>query len=353
MRLGLLTLGDHLPDPHTGDYSESQAERFALWVELGRRAERGGFESFWIGEHHFNDYIVSSPQMILAAAAAQTKHIRLGTAVSLLANHDPVRFAEDFATLDLLSGGRAEIGFGSGITPHTFELLGQDPKDAHGRMAEHLDLLVRLWNEERVDWQGVHRPPFRDGRLEPRTFGGGSIPISLATSTSVEAAAQAGRSGHRLMLMTVYRRYRDFRPVADAYRDAYDAAGHPPENRCVAAIAYVHVRRDGGDVWAFWQPYVRNYARFVMRLSRAQGLSESLQRVQKETPQYLDDAGRREADVCGDPDAVSEQLSRASEALGGVDRMLCYFDAGGLAAPDVRESVDAFCEAVLPNLRSA
>ncbi len=307
-QLGLLTLGDHLPDPHTRRYAESQAERFALWVDLCARAERGGFDSCWVGEHHFNDYILSSPQMVLAAVAMRTERIRLGTAVSLLANHDPVRFAEDFATLDLLSRGRAEIGFGSGITPHTFALLGQDPERAHEVMAEHLDLLLRLWEEEKVDWTGIHRAPFRGGRVEPRTYRGGRIPIHFASGTSEGTAERAGREGHRLMLMTIYKRYRDFRRLGEIYREAYAAAGHPAEGCCVSAVAYVHVRRDDADAWAFWQPYQRNYLRFVMGLARDQGLSASLQAVQDEAPSFLDERGRREADVCGSPTEVAERL---------------------------------------------
>ena len=349
MRFGLLSLGDHLPDPATGAYAESQAERFQLWVELGAVAERAGFDSCWFGEHHFNDYIVSSPQMVLAAIASRTESIRLGTAVSLLPNQDPVRLAEDFATLDLLSGGRAEVGFGSGITPETFRLLGQDPAHAHARMREHLDLLQRLWREERVSWRGVHRPPFEGGRAEPRPYRAAGVPINIATGTSRESAERAGRDGHRLMLMTVFMHYRDFRPLADVYRESYAAAGHDPDGMCVSAVAYVHVRRDGRDAWERWQPYVANYIHFVARLAKSQGLSPTLQTVFREGPRALDARGRREADICGNASEVSEQLARASAELGGVDRILCYFDLGGLPGGAVLESVDAFREGVLPN----
>ncbi len=353
MRFGMLSLGDHLPDPLTGEYAENQAERFQLWVELGVRAERAGFDSCWLGEHHFNEYILSCPQMVLAAIAARTESIRLGTAVSLLPNQDPVRLAEDFATLDLLSHGRAEVGFGSGITPNTFRLLGQDPALAPDLMAEHLDLLQRLWSEECVDWRGKHRAPFKEGRTEPRTFRGAALPINIATSTSSEAAARAGRAGHRLMLMTVYKRYRDFRPLAEIYREAYTAAGHDPAGMCVSAVAYLHVRPDAQDAWSVWRPYVQNYMRFVGRIARQQGLSASLQAASHEGPKWLDERGRREADICGTPAEVAEQLARADREVGGVDRMLCYFDLGGLPAPATLESVDAFTEEVLPAFRDA
>jgi len=348
MRFGLLSLGDHLPDPATGEYAETQAQRFRLWVELGVLAERAGFDSCWFGEHHFNDYILSSPQMLLAAVAARTESIRLGTAVSLLPNQDPVRLAEDFATLGLLSEGRAEVGFGSGITPNTFRLLGQDPAHAHARMSEHLELLQRLWREDFVSWRGVHRPPFEGGRAEPRPYRAGGVPINLATGTSAETAVRAGRAGHRLMLMTVFKHYRDFRDLAERYREAYTAADHDPASMCVSAVAYVHVRRDGRDAWERWRPYVANYMHFVARVAKEQGLSPTLETVFREGPRALDDRGRREADICGTPTEVAEQLAQASLDLGGADRMLCYFDLGGLPAPAVLDSVEAFSEDVLP-----
>ena len=111
MKCGLFTLGDHLPNPLSGEYEDTQAERHQLWAELGVEGERLGFDALWLGEHHFNDYILSVPQMVLAAVAARTEKIRLGTAVTLLAHYDPVMLAEQFSTLDLLSNGRAEIGF--------------------------------------------------------------------------------------------------------------------------------------------------------------------------------------------------------------------------------------------------
>src|ERR1700692_389436 len=110
MKIDYITLGDHLPDPVTGRYHETQAQRHRMWVDVGVHIEKLGFSGLFLGEHHCSNYIISSPQMILAAIATQTREMALGTAVSLLPNNDPVRLAEDFATFDLLSNGRAEIG---------------------------------------------------------------------------------------------------------------------------------------------------------------------------------------------------------------------------------------------------
>jgi alkanesulfonate monooxygenase SsuD/methylene tetrahydromethanopterin reductase-like flavin-dependent oxidoreductase (luciferase family) len=319
MKFGLVSLGDHLSDPATGRHAETQAERFQLWVDMGVRAENGGFESVWLGEHHFCDYVLSSPQMVLAAIAARTRTIRLATAVTLLANHDPVRIAEDFATLDLLSHGRAEVGIGTGITPNTYRLLGQDPASASEITAESLDLLTRLWGEPTVHWKGKYRAPFDGGRLEPRTCSG--------------------------KLMTIYRRYRDFRELGEVYREAYTAAGHDLANRCVSAFAYVNV----GDLgWAGWRANIEHYFRFVGEIARKQGLTKTIRDAAVEMREFVDAEGRRECDVCGTPSQVVDQLKRADDELGGVDRMLCYFDLGGLPGPQVMASLDAFCEEVMP-----
>ena len=206
MDFGIISLGDHSRDPNTGKYNETQAERHQMLVEMGVLGEAVGFESILLGEHHFNEYIVAAPQMVLAAIASRTNRIRLGTAVTLLPNNDPVRLGEEFATLDLLSNGRAEVGFGGGLTPETSRLLGQNPEAAKEKGVEHLELLLRLWNEEEVNWRGDHRPPFENGTLQPRTHSGQAIPVSLATASSVLTVEAAARAGHKIMLMTNYKR---------------------------------------------------------------------------------------------------------------------------------------------------
>jgi alkanesulfonate monooxygenase SsuD/methylene tetrahydromethanopterin reductase-like flavin-dependent oxidoreductase (luciferase family) len=140
MEFDILSLGDHLPLPGNERHPDTQAERHALWVEMGRIGEKLGFRGIQFGEHHDSEYIISSPQMILAAIASLASRIKLGTGVSILANMDPVRFAEDFATLDLLSN-ELEVGFGSGIEENVFWLFGQDASRRKEMMLENLDLL--------------------------------------------------------------------------------------------------------------------------------------------------------------------------------------------------------------------
>jgi alkanesulfonate monooxygenase SsuD/methylene tetrahydromethanopterin reductase-like flavin-dependent oxidoreductase (luciferase family) len=346
VKFDLISLGDYLPDPHTGRYNDTQAERYRMWVELGAHAEQLGFDGIWIGEHHCSDYVVPSPQMVLAAIAMLTRRVRLGTAVSLLPNNDPVRLAEDFATLDLLSQGRAEIGFGSGFTEHTFRLFGQDIDASTAISAENLALIQKLWNEREISWEGRYRAPIHESQLEPRTFSGRSIPINRATATSMDVARDAGRSGHKLMVMTVAGSFSDGKPLAEAYREAYRAAGHEPAGMSVAAIAYVHVRPDGDRAREFWFPYRDNYRKFTRALTASKGVTRGLRELYKRLPPEV--MAVREGDFCGSPAEVTDKIFWAYEQMGGFDRLICFFDLGGISRADTVAAMDLFAEAVMP-----
>ncbi len=351
MHFDIVSLGDHLPDPHSGHYNETQAERYHFWVELGAHAEKYGYSAMWLGEHHCSDYIGSSPQMVLAAIAMRTEKIRLGTAVTLLPNHDPVRLAEDFAVLDLLSKGRAEIGFGSGYTAHTFDLFGQDMDDVVALSAENLALLRTLWDEGDIDWAGRFRAPIKQSALQPRTYSGRSIPINIATASNEANARHAGENGYKLMLMTVVGKFADMRGLADVYREAYRASGHNPAGMSVSAVAYVYVQSSGDAARNTWYPYRDNYRAFTKALTENKGLTagvlEVSRRIAKE--RYI----AREADLCGDPDEVATRILQAHHDLGGIDRLICYVDCGGMSGPAVLDSVELFADAVIPAVNDA
>ncbi|MFT4563684.1 MAG: alkanesulfonate monooxygenase SsuD [Gammaproteobacteria bacterium] len=351
MQFDVVSLGDHLPDPHTGFYNETQAERFQFWVELGHRADKSGYGAIWLGEHHCCDYIGSSPQMVLASIAMRSEKIRLGTAVSLLPNHDPVRLAEEFATLDLLSQGRAEIGFGSGYTAHTFDLFGQNMDDMAEISAENLSLLRTLWDEKEISWSGKFRAPIEQSALQPRTFSGRSIPINIATASNEENARNAGRNGYKLMLMTVVGQFADMRYLADAYRDAYRQSNHDPAGMSVAAVAYVHVQSSGQAARDTWFPYRDNYRAFTKLLTESKGLTFGVRELSKRIAKERFIA--READLCGDSNEVTAQILKANTDLGGVDRLICYVDCGGMAGPMVLDSVELFADTVMSTVNDA
>ncbi|MFV0277590.1 MAG: LLM class flavin-dependent oxidoreductase [Parahaliea sp.] len=351
MEFGVVSLGDHLPNPVTGRYNESQAQKHLAWVTQGVLAERYGYASLWLGEHHFNDYILSVPQMVLAAIAMRTTSLRLGTAVTLLANHDPVRIAEDFATLDLLSGGRAEIGVAPGISPATFELFGQSGQEAGAMMVEKLDLLDRLWSERELDWEGLYRAPFKAAHVEPRTFSGRPIPIWVGTGTSIDKATAAGRKGYKLQLATIFGAYKDYAPVAAAYREAYLAAGHPENEMEVAVIAYCYVDDDNPTPHDAWAPYMGQYRHFMKDIVRGKGLTEGIKALASLATARDLDGGWREFDFCGPSRQIAERVLQANEDVGGIDHLYCYFDAGGMPQSMVEDSIEQFARQVMPRVR--
>ena len=348
MDFGVFTLGDHLPNPHLGRYGESQAEKHQAWVSEGILAEQHNFSSVWLGEHHFNEYILTVPQMLLTAIGVQTNHIRLGTAVTLLANHDPVRIAEDFATLDLLSGGRAEMGIAPGITPATFRLFGQNPDEAQEMMFEKLDLLLRLWTEDEVNWTGRYRVPFTDARVEPRTATGGPLPVWIGTGVSTEKAQAAGRAGHKLQVATIFGTYEAFAPVVDAYRTAYTDAGHDPAHMEVAAIIYCYLDDNDPNPADTWAPYMANYRQEMRNLVRGNGTTAGIEALGRIATASDLEGGWRACDMWGSADRITDAVLTANEDFGGIDHLLCYFDAGGMPHEMVENSIRQFGEQVIP-----
>lgn len=348
MRFDVVSLGDHIRNPYTGRYNETQAERFAMIVDLAVLGEELGFSGAWVGEHHASDYIVSNPQMVLAAIAARTKRIRLGSAVSLLANADPVRMAEDFATLDLLSHGRAELGIGTGVTEHTYQLFGQDAALAKEMGAEKLELLKCLWDEGEIEWSGKFRTPITHTQLEPRTYSGKSIPITVATGGTESTARRAGLDGHKLALLTVVGDFKSSRRIADVYRAAYREAGHDPAGMSVSVSGYCYLDDNGRRAREHWAPHFQAYMEFTNALRLAKGFQRSiLQRV----GELGAAAFSPDPQMCGSPTEVVDKIHQAYEDMSGFDELKLVFDHGAVPRYEVARSMKLFAEKVMPNIR--
>lgn len=234
MRLGVMTLGDHVANPHTGRLV-TQAERHRSIVELAVLAEEVGLDSVWLGEHHFCDYIVSSPAVVLAAIAERTTRIRLGTSVALLPNLDPVRVAEDYATVDVLSGGRIELAVGRGIVDRVYEGFGQDPAAARALLDERLSLLVQLWTEGETSWTGTSRSPLRELRVDPHPLQQPHPPMWIGGGSSPESADLAARRGLGLLLPSVLAPPQHFAAQVDRYRAGFRPAPGGPSGPLVGA----------------------------------------------------------------------------------------------------------------------
>src|SRR5437764_6651103 len=227
MELGIYTFAEVTPNPATGE-TIGPGARLRDLVEEAELADQVGLDVFGVGEHHRPDFAGSAPAVVLAAAAARTTRIRLTSAVSVLSSDDPVRVFQEFSTLDLLSGGRAEIMAGRGSFIESFPLFGYDLHDYDALFAEKLDLLLRLRESEHITWSGQHRPPLTGQGVYPRPLQD-PLPIWVGVGGTPESFVRAGLLGLPLMVAIIGGQPRQFAPLIDLYRRAGAQAGHPPE----------------------------------------------------------------------------------------------------------------------------
>src|SRR5690242_13587816 len=226
MELGVYTFAETTPDPHTG-HVISSAQRLRDLIEEVELADQVGLDVFGIGEHHRPDFAVSAPAVVLAAAAERTNRIRLTSAVNVISSDDPVRVFEQFSTLDLLSGGRAEIMAGRGSFIESFPLFGYDLNEYDELFSEKLELLLDIRANERVTWRGNHRAAINDLPVYPRPVQN-PLPVWIAVGGSPQSVARAGMLGLPLAIAIIGGSPAHFVPLAELYRESARRAGHDP-----------------------------------------------------------------------------------------------------------------------------
>lgn len=331
-----MSLGDLLPHPITGVRQTEQARHRSI-VDQAILAETCGFTSVHLGEHHFSDYMLSAPPVVLGAIGERTDTLKLSTAVTLAGNLDPVRVAEDYATVDVLSGGRVELVLGRGsLFHHTYEGFGQPVDTARERYDESVSLLVRLLGEEDVTWEGRFRPPLRGHTTRPRPAGPVPIWIGAGSRGSAELAADLGCW---LMLPSVFGNPELFAPVVDIYRARWEATGRDWADARVGACSHTHVATVHEQAIAGWEPYYRNYWGFVGSLLEGSGMWPSF-----DYEQLL--AGPA---ICGGPEQVIDRIGQWRDLL-GLDRHLFMFDLGGIGEAELRSTIELFATEVAPRL---
>lgn len=336
--IGLYSFAELTPDPITGR-SVSPAERLRNLLEEIELADQLGLDVYGLGEHHRADFVASAPAVVLAAAAARTKRIRLTSAVTVLSSDDPVRVFQDFATLDLLSQGRAEIVAGRGSFTESFPLFGYDLRDYDALFEEKLGLLLELQRSERVSWSGRHRSRIDNLGVYPRPLQG-ELPIWLAVGGTPESVVRAGRLGLPLALAIIGGLPERFVPFADLYRDVGARTGHPDLPLSLNLHAYL---ADSSQRAA--DEYYPSYALLMNRIGRERGWS-GMTRPQFDALRTL-----RGALVVGAPDEVIDKLLFQHELFGHT-RVLLQLSVGTLPHRGVLHAIELLGTKVAPVVRA-
>jgi probable LLM family oxidoreductase len=339
MELGIYTFADRAPDPQTGELI-SPEQRLRNLLEEIELAEQVGLEVFGLGEHHRPDYVVSAPAVALAAAAARTRSIRLTSAVTVLSSDDPVRVFQDFATLDLLSGGRAEIMAGRGSFIESFPLFGYDLNDYDELFSEKLDLLLKLRASEQVTWVGKHRAAINHLGVYPRPVQD-PLPVWIAVGGTAKSVARAAMLGLPMALAIIGGMPEQFAPLVSRYRAAGAQAGHAAETLRVGINSHGFVGKTSQQAADIFYP---SYADVMTRIGRERGWS-GMSRAQFEASRSL-----RGALLVGSPQEVIDKILYQHE-LFGQERFLMQMSLGAMPHQEVLRSIELFGTEVAPIIR--
>ena len=343
MELGISSFVDHGLESSTGE-KISPTQRMKNLMEEIELTEQVGLDVFAIGEHHRKDYLVSSPATVLAAAAVKTSRIKLSSAVTVLSSDDPVRVFQQFATVDLLSEGRAEIMAGRGSFIESFPLFGYDLEDYDTLFEEKLELLMKLNESERVTWSGKHRAPINNRGVYPRPHND-KLPIWVAVGGTPQSAVRAGSLGLPLMIAIIGGQPQQFVPFVKLFRDTAAKAGHLQDGKGLPLGINSHTyvadtSQQAGD--EFFPPY----AEVMTRIGRERGWS-GMTRAQF-------DAARTHqgALLVGSPDQVAEKILH-EHALFGHNRFLAQMTVGAQPHAQTMRSIELFGTKVAPTVRKA
>ncbi|MDA7711548.1 LLM class flavin-dependent oxidoreductase [Flavobacteriaceae bacterium] len=306
-------------------------------------ADTVGLDLFGIGEHHREEFLDAAPHMILAAAAAQTQRIKLTSAVNVLSAADPVRVFQNYATLDLISGGRAEMVVGRGSFSESFPLFGHQFEDYDALFAEKLDLLLQIREEEVITWSGQFRAPLQQQKITPRPFQE-KMPIWLGVGGTPQSFVRAGSLGLPLMIAIIGGETHRFRPLVDLYREAGIKAGFPIEVLQVGIHSLGYVAKDSTSAV---ENYFPGYARTFTRIGRERGWPPVTRAG------FNAQNSPKGALLVGDSETVAEKILRHSTALGGISRFTFQMDNADLSHEQLMESIALIAEKVLPIVNGA
>lgn len=304
------------------------------------RADQAGLAIYGIGEHHKKEFLDSAPSVILAAAAGRTQNIHLTSAVTVLSTSDPVRVYQSFATLDLISKGRAELVVGRGSAVESFPLFGYDLNDYDDLFTEKLGLLLTICEQEFITWSGKFRPALENQGVYPRSFQK-RLPVWLGVGGTPESFVRAGLLGLPLMVAVIGGETARFRPLIDLYRQAGERAGYEPGQLSVGLHSPGYVAATDEEAIADYYP---GYAELWTKAGKERGWPP----VSKAGFDTM--VAPKGVLIVGGPEQVAAKLLRHSEALGGVDRFTFQMDNAGLSHEQLLRSIDLIGAEVIPRV---
>nr|WP_163536948.1 LLM class flavin-dependent oxidoreductase [Gracilibacillus sp. YIM 98692] len=334
MEFGIYSLGEM----HSHPLSKSQTtfdKRIQDIIEMARYADQQGLDLFGVGEHHRLDYAVSSPQMMLSAIAQITKRIKLTGLTNVLNTSDPVRVFEDYATLDLISNGRAEITAGRGAFVESFPLFGYNEQHYDDLFQEHLELLLELNQKSRVSWSGHHRPSIRNADISPRPVQS-KIPISIGVGGTIESAQRAGELGCRLAVIMIGGVVKRYENLVQTYQGSFQ--GDKP---FLSIAGHTFIRETNAEIEREFYPY---YAQYWKHLT-SQGIGGAMGAARTDIGFIT---SKESTLFVGTPEQIIEKIHYQQE-LFGHQRFLAQVDFGGQPLEEVKKTIHLLANKVMPH----
>lgn len=335
IEFGLYSIGDHIPNPHTGSKISAE-QRIRELIEASKLADEAGLDVFAVGESHQTYFTTQAHTVILGAIAQATKNIKIASSATVLSTSDPVRVYEDFATLDLISNGRAEIVAGRGSRVGAYELLGYDVRDYEELFEEKMELLLKLNNEEKVTWEGQFRAPLKNSTILPQPEGG-YMPIWRAVGGPPASAIKAGYAGVPMMLTTLGGPAINFKGSVDAYREAAEQSGFDPATLPIATTSLLYTAENSQDALREYYPHINA----GMLALRGGGYPKQ---------QFAQATDYRDALMIGSPEQIIEKVLYQHE-LYGQQRFMAQIDFGGVPFEKVAKNIELIATKVIPTIK--
>lgn len=339
MELGIGMFGDLAVDQSTGKYKDSGIKIREI-IDQVKLMDEVGIDVFAMGEHHRPDYAVSSPEIVLAAAASVTRNIKLASGVTVLSSSEPVKVYEDFATIDLISDGRAEIFVGRGSFIESFPLYGYSLNDYEELFDEKLELLLKINTEQNVSWSGKLRAPMQNQTVYPRAKNEGKLPIWRAVGGTPKSVLSAAKLGMPLVVAIIGGMPIQFKNLIDFYKQEYLKAGHPESEMQIAIHSHTFVSEDQAVI----DGYFHNYKSQMDRIGSARGWAPYTKM------QYEGGRSKDGALFIGNTNEVADKIAYMKEIF-GITRFIGHMDVGAPENEVMRKSIELFGEKVGPQVR--